>query len=246
MAMNVTESPQIAVDRADAVRQLFDRIAPVYDGFNDRLSFGLHRIWKRMAVNWCGAQPGNRAIDLCCGSGDLTLLLAAAVAPGGGTATGLDFSVNLLGAAQARSARSPWADALRWLEGDVLALPFADQSFHCATMGYGLRNVTDIPQALAEVQRVLKPGGRIAILDMHRPESEAMRQFQRWYLDAIVLPAATDCGLTDDYAYIWPSLEQFPTGRQQVTLARAAGFGHAVHYPIAGGMMGVLVATAAA
>lgn len=235
----------MVADRAEAVRSLFDRIAPVYDEFNDRLSFGLHRIWKRMAVRGCGAQPGDRALDLCCGSGDLSLLLAEAVVrPGSlGTVTGLDFSANLLAAARRRAARSPRGEAITWVEGDVLALPFADGSFDCATMGYGLRNVVDIPRALAQVRRVLRPGGSVAILDMHRPDDAGMRQFQRWYLDAIVVPAATDCGMAADYAYIWPSLEQFPTGPEQVRLARAAGFGRARHYPIAGGMMGLLVAT---
>ncbi|MCG9885658.1 MAG: bifunctional demethylmenaquinone methyltransferase/2-methoxy-6-polyprenyl-1,4-benzoquinol methylase UbiE [Cyanobacteria bacterium] len=238
----------MVADRAEAVRSLFDRIAPVYDEFNDRLSFGLHRIWKRMAINGCGARRGDRTLDLCCGSGDLSLLLAQTVARSragdrAGSVTGLDFSANLLAAARRRAARSPWGDAITWIEGDVLDLPFADGTFDCATMGYGLRNVVDIPQALAQVRRVLRPGGSVAILDMHRPEGPWMRQFQRWYLDAIVVPAAADCGLTDDYAYIWPSLEQFPTGPQQVALARAAGFARAVHYPIAGGMMGLLVAT---
>jgi demethylmenaquinone methyltransferase/2-methoxy-6-polyprenyl-1,4-benzoquinol methylase len=108
-------------------------------------------------------------------------------------------------------------------------------------MGYGLRNVTDIPRCLRELQRVLKPGAKAAILDFHRPSNGVIRTLQQWYLEAIVVPAAQKFGLTDEYAYIAPSVDRFPTGREQVTLAHQAGFNTATHYPIAGGTMGVLV-----
>lgn len=232
----------------ESVRQLFDRIAPVYDAFNDRLSFGLHRVWKRMAVKWSGAKPGDRAVDLCCGSGDLALLLARAVAvpPGSGaiagSVVGVDFSANLLAAARDRARRTYPPPAIDWVAADVLALPFPDGQFQAATMGYGLRNLADCDRALEEIHRVLAPGARVAILDMHRPADPTLRQFQQWYLDRWVVPTAKDCGLEADYAYIGPSLDRFPIGPEQVERARAAGFAAATHYPIAGGMMGILVA----
>lgn len=222
------------------IQGLFDRIAPVYDSLNERLSFGLHRVWKRMAVRWSGANPGHTALDVCCGSGDLALMLARQVG-GTGTVYGLDFSAELLAVAEDRARHSPIPAPLHWVQGDALALPFEANTFDAATMGYGLRNLTDIPQGLAELRRVLKPGAKAAILDFHRPQGGLAEQFQRWYLDHLVVPTAEQMGLTDEYAYIGPSVDRFPTGPEQVELARRAGFEQAVHYPIAGGLMGVLV-----
>ncbi len=228
------------------IQGLFDRIAPVYDSLNERLSFGLHRVWKRMAVRWCGAAPGHTALDVCCGSGDLAIMLARQVGKSG-TVYGVDFSAELLGMAEGRWAklsrpgRSPHTPQIHWVQGDALALPTGDSSIDAATMGYGLRNLTDIPQGLAELRRVLKPGASAAILDFHRPQGALAEQFQRWYLDALVVPTAQGMGLTDEYAYIGPSVDRFPTGPEQVALAHQVGFERAVHYPIAAGLMGVLV-----
>ena len=225
---------------ADQVQSLFNRIAPVYDSLNLLLSFGQHRIWKQMAVRWSRPQPGDRALDLCCGTGDLAQLLAAAVGPTG-SVTGVDFASALLATARDRYDRRCVKPPIVWVEADVLQLPGPDDEFDCATMGYGLRNVTDILGGLTELRRVLKPGARAAILDMHRPDQQWLRTFQQWYLDQIVVPAAQQFGFTEEYAYIAPSLDRFPTGSEQVALAQQARFATATHYPIAGGTMGVLV-----
>jgi demethylphylloquinol methyltransferase len=110
-------------------------------------------------------------------------------------------------------------------------------------MGYGLRNVTDIPRSLAELHRVLKTDAKVAILDFHRPSNSLVHRFQQWYLAAIVVPKAAQLGMTNEYAYLNPSLDRFPTGSEQIELGLAAGFSQAIHYPIASGMMGVLVLT---
>jgi demethylphylloquinol methyltransferase len=247
-------SPPTAPPTATDIQGLFDRIAPVYDSLNERLSFGLHRVWKRMAVRWSGAAPGQQVLDVCCGSGDLALMLARQVGATG-TVYGVDFSAELLAVAEARSRSVSFRESrsggelrrthavppMHWVQGDALALPFDANMFDAATMGYGLRNLTDIPQGLAELRRVLKPGASAAILDFLRPQGWVAEQFQRWYLETLVVPTAKDMGLTDEYAYIGPSVDRFPTGPEQVALARQAGFDRAVHYPIAGGLMGVLV-----
>jgi demethylmenaquinone methyltransferase/2-methoxy-6-polyprenyl-1,4-benzoquinol methylase len=222
------------------VRAIFNRIAPVYDEFNDRLSFGQHRIWKQMAVKWSEAKKGDTCIDLCCGSGDIALHVAQRVGKTG-KVYGVDFSTNLLEAAKGRSLYQYPNHQIAWVEADVLNLPFDNNHFDGATMGYGLRNVTDIPRCLQELYRVLKPGAKAAILDFHRPYNQLFRSFQEWYLANIVVPLATEMGLKDEYAYISPSLDRFPQGQDQVKLALAVGFVDVTHYPIANGMMGMLV-----
>jgi demethylphylloquinol methyltransferase len=199
------------------IQAIFNRIAPVYDRLNNDLSLGIHWVWKQMAVSWSGAQAGSVCLDICCGSGDITQLLAKQVGTTG-TVIGADFApAQLANAATKIETIYPPLNNIEWVEADALNLPFADNYFDAATMGYGLRNVTDIPRCLRDLQRVLKVGSKVAILDFHRP--------------------------SDEYAYLNPSLDRFPTGTEQVKLGLAAGFSHATHYPIAGGMMGILVLT---
>ncbi|WP_193365091.1 bifunctional demethylmenaquinone methyltransferase/2-methoxy-6-polyprenyl-1,4-benzoquinol methylase UbiE [Neosynechococcus sphagnicola] len=227
---------------AASIQTLFNRIAPVYDDLNQWLSLGQHKIWKQMAVNWARPHPGAVVLDLCCGSGDLAQLLAQAVGDQG-QVIGADFSSAQLAIARQRYLVLPGRSPITWTEADALALPFADHTFDAATMGYGLRNVTDIPRSLRELYRVLKPGARAAILDLHRPSNPMVSAFQQWYLAMVVVPMAEHWHLSEEYAYIAPSLEKFPTGTEQLHLAKQAGFTPAVHYPIAGGTMGVLVIT---
>ncbi len=227
---------------ASEIRELFDRIAPVYDQLNNWLSLGQHRVWKLMAVKWSNPNPGNIGLDLCCGSGDLAQMLARQIGASGHV-YGVDFSPALLAIARQRVETQNPPPSISWVEADALNLPFEDNYFDCATMGYGLRNVTDIPRCLKELYRVLKPGAKAALLDFHRPSHQSVRAFQQWYLETVVVPVAEQLGLINEYAYIAPSLDRFPTGPEQVKLAQTAGFATATHYPIAIGMMGVLVLT---
>lgn len=227
---------------SDHIRAIFDRIAPVYDQMNDRLSLGQHRVWKQMAIKWSNAKPGDICLDVCCGSGDLALRLARRVGSTG-KVYGVDFSSAQLAIASQRTLTQYPQPNITWIEADALNLPFSDFYFDAATMGYGLRNVTNISRSLQELHRVLKSGAKAAILDFHRPSNSYLSSFQQWYLDNLVVPMAENLGLTEEYAYISPSLERFPTGQEQVKLAKEAGFAGATHYPIASGMMGVLVVT---
>lgn len=195
-----------------------------------------------MAIKWSGAQAGDTCLDICCGSGDLAQRLARQVGPSG-QVFGVDFAAAQLAVAEARSAHLFDCAPITWIEADALQLPFPANHFDAITMGYGLRNVTDIAGALQEIHRVLKPGARAAILDLNRSLNPWVRSFQQWYLDRIVVPMAQHYGLTQEYAYLGPSLEQFPTGPEQVQLAQQVGFDSAIHYPIANDTMGVLVLT---
>lgn len=236
--MNNSPSPQ---PRGGDVQKIFARIAPQYDDLNSFLSFGQHHIWKAMTVKWSGVAPGDRLLDVCCGSGDLAFQGAKTVGCKG-EVIGLDFCAELLAIAAGRQQRRFCQFPMQWIQGDALALPFDDGQFDAATMGYGLRNVLDIPQALEELLRVLKPGKKVAILDFHEPTNGMVKTFQRWYLQNAVVPMAKQWQLTEEYAYLQPSLDRFPSGPTQVKLALNAGFSKAVHYPIAAGLMGVLVA----
>ena len=222
----------------ERVRQLFERIAPSYDRLNDLLSLGQHRLWKRQTLALLQPRPGERWLDLCCGTGDLALLLAERVRPGG-QVLGLDAAAAPLALARQRSARQPWLP-LDWLQADALAVPAADAAFDGAVMAYGLRNLADGAAALAELRRLLGPEGRGAVLDFNRTDG-LPAALQRLALRRLVVPVARQAGFEDEYAYLERSLATFPSGPEQERLALAAGFRGARHQPLAGGLMGVLL-----
>lgn len=186
-----------------------------------------------MAVKWSGAKPGDTCVDVCCGSGDLAQMLAERVGKTG-QVVGVDFATEQLAIARQRVQNRHLTLPITWMEGDALNLPLPDNHFDAATMGYGLRNVGNIPRALQELQRVLKPGAIAAILDLHRPTNPLVRDFQQWYLDAIAVPIASHYGYSKEYAYLAPSLDRFPTGQEQRNLVLEVGFSAVTHYPIAG------------
>ena len=228
----------------EAVRELFERIAPRYDQLNDLLSLGLHRLWKRQAVAWLRPRSGQQLLDLCCGTGDLALILATKVRPAG-RVLGLDAAQAPLDLARRRAAAQPWL-TLHWQQGDALATGLADASQDGAVMAYGLRNLADPAAALRELRRLLRPGARAAVLDFNRPDlaagmsAQAAARFQRFYLRQLVVPAARLAGLPEEYAYLEASLERFPLAAEQRLLAREAGFRQASHRPLAAGLMGML------
>ncbi|MEX0588302.1 MAG: bifunctional demethylmenaquinone methyltransferase/2-methoxy-6-polyprenyl-1,4-benzoquinol methylase UbiE [Cyanobium sp.] len=220
-----------------AVQELFEQIAPRYDQLNDLLSLGLHRLWKRQAVAWLQPRPGQHLLDLCCGTGDLALVLAARVRPGG-SVLGIDAAAAPLAVAARRAAAQPWLP-VSWQQGDALATQLAPASCDGAAIAYGLRNLADAGAGLRELRRLLRPGGRAAVLDFNRPGG-AMADFQRFYLRRLVVPTAERFGITEHYAYLEQSLARFPTAPEQQALALAAGFSAARHRPLAAGLMGLL------
>ena len=240
MSPSADPSPAIPPGNPEAVRDLFERIAPAYDRLNDLLSLGLHRIWKRQAIAWLAPQPGQRLIDLCCGTGDLALVMAEKVRPGG-LVLGLDAAEAPLAQARSRAARAPWLP-LEFQRGDALDTQLGDAWADGAVMAYGLRNLQDPALGLQELHRLLRAGGRAVVLDFNRPEDPQglTARFQRLYLRQLVVPLARKAGLEAQYAYLEDSLARFPTGGQQEQLALAAGFTQAHHQPLAGGQMGML------
>ena len=195
--------------RAAKVNDLFAAIARRYDLLNDVQSFGLHRRWKRRVIELAAVQSGNRALDLCCGTGDLALALARR----GAEVTGLDFSPAMLEIAEARRQRNLKSQIsnLKFMAGDALQIPFPDASFDIVTVGYGLRNLTSWEKGLAEMHRVAKPGARLVVLDFGKPANALWRGIYFAHLKcAVPLLGWIFCGNADAYAYILESLKQYP------------------------------------
>lgn len=196
----------------DAVRSMFDRIAPVYDAMNRVMTAGLDRRWRRLAVERV-VRPGDRVLDACCGTGELSLEAERH----GGRVVGLDFSERMLERARRKS------ETVEWLRGDVLALPFADGSFDAATVGFGVRNVADLELALRELRRVLRPGGRLAVLEITRPRGGLRPFFSVWFDRVVpllgrVLPGGRA------YTYLPASVRRFPDAEELVAILGRAGF----------------------
>ena len=207
--------------RAPHVRALFSRIAGRYDLVNDVMSFGLHRRWKRQTVELALREKARpRVLDLCCGSGDLSFL---AEDSGAGMVVGADFTLPMLAVARRRRIEGKHRSV--FLQADALRLPFADGSFDVVTVGYGLRNIADIPAALAEMRRVLAPGGRAVVLDFGKPSSPLAGFLYGGFLHTM-MPAVGWLfhGDPDTYLYIPESLKRFPAQRGVERLMREAGF----------------------
>ena len=198
--------------RGEKVADLFAKIASRYDLINDLQSFWLHRAWKRRLVRMAKAEPGQRALDVCCGTGDLAFALARA----GAEVTGVDFSEAMLNVAQTRAETNPQS-AIRnpqFHQGDAQQLSFADAGFDIVTVGYGLRNLGSWEQGLREMHRVAKPGGRLLVLDFGKPDNPAWRVFYFAYLRCFVpVFGKIFCGDSATHAYILESLKRYPAQR---------------------------------
>ena len=194
--------------RATKVNELFARIARRYDFLNDLQSFGLHRIWKRRVAELAKVAPGQHAVDLCCGTGDI----AFAIAQRGAETTGLDFSAQMLEVAAERQQRKGIiAGRLKFQQGDAQQLPFPDSSFDVVTVGYGLRNLTSWERGLDEMFRVAKPGARLIVLDFGKPANALWRAIYFTHLRlSVPLIGLLFCGNAKAYAYILESLKHYP------------------------------------
>jgi demethylmenaquinone methyltransferase / 2-methoxy-6-polyprenyl-1,4-benzoquinol methylase len=214
----------------DAVRTMFDRIAPVYDVMNRLMTAGLDRRWRRLAAR-AVVRPGDRVLDACCGTGDLALAAEEA----GGTVVGLDFSERMLERARRKSS------GIEWVLGDLLALPFARESFDAATVGFGVRNVEDLESGLRELRRTLRPGGRLACLEITRPHG-FLRPFFRLWFDGLVPLAGRILPSGAAYSYLPASVRRFPGPEDLAEAMRRAGFAEVEWRLLGGGIVALHVA----
>jgi demethylmenaquinone methyltransferase / 2-methoxy-6-polyprenyl-1,4-benzoquinol methylase len=218
---------------AESVRAMFDRIAPVYDAMNRVMTAGLDQRWRRATAR-AAVRPGDSVLDACCGTGDL----AVAAAREGGRVTGLDFSERMLERARKKGP------ALEWVEGDLLALPFPDGAFDAATVGFGVRNVDDLGRGLGELRRVLRPGGRLAILEITQPRG-ALAPFYRLWFDRIVPLLGRVLPGGSAYTYLPASVRRFPGPDELVKLLEDSGFGGVRYRTFAAGIVALHTGEAA-
>ncbi|HKB19579.1 MAG TPA: bifunctional demethylmenaquinone methyltransferase/2-methoxy-6-polyprenyl-1,4-benzoquinol methylase UbiE [Gaiellaceae bacterium] len=210
---------------SEGVRSMFDRIAPVYDAMNRLMTAGLDRRWRQAAAE-AVVRPGDNVLDSCCGTGDL----AIAAAEAGGHVTGLDFSKPMLERARRK------APELEWVEGDALALPFPDGSFDAATVGFGVRNLSELDRGLRELRRVLRPGGHLAILEITRPRG-LLAPFYRLWFDVLIPVAGKILPGGSAYTYLPASVRRFPDPQGLAHVMDEADFGEIRWRLFAGGIV---------
>jgi demethylmenaquinone methyltransferase/2-methoxy-6-polyprenyl-1,4-benzoquinol methylase len=202
---------------------MFDRIAPRYDLLNRLLSLGTDLSWRRRALEIARLGDGARALDVGTGTGDFALALLAR-SPGSATVTGVDISTGMLKVAELRSAKARLGPRYERLIASVESLPFADGVFDVAVAGFVIRNVGDIPRGLREMRRVLRPGGRAVILDLHTPRNPMVRRLHRSYSFISPRLAAAVGSDPDAYRYLPRSIEAFYDPETLASLLRNAGF----------------------
>ena len=221
-----------------SIEEMFNTISSKYDFLNDIFSFGLHRLWKRKLLDILNPTFGEKWIDVCCGTGDMAILLAKHMSSSRNI-TGIDSASKALLVAIERSKQK--YSLIEWINVDALETNFESNEFDGLLMAYGLRNLSCSNAGLREALRILKPGGRAGILDFRSFEVFSIPWFfQNIYLSIYVVPIASLFGLGKEYSYIKKSLVSFPSGKKQIHLALSAGFRKAKYQTLAMGQMGIL------
>jgi demethylmenaquinone methyltransferase / 2-methoxy-6-polyprenyl-1,4-benzoquinol methylase len=236
-----TERPERDSEEfATQVRGMFDRIAGVYDLMNSAMTAGLHHQWRERAVDRANVGPGSDALDVCCGTGDLALALRRRIGPDG-RVVGCDFSEPMLDLARQKSGEEGLAVEFGW--ADALDLPYGDKSFDAVTVGFGARNLADLEKGLAEMARVLRPGGRLAILEITRPQREPLSTFYSLWFDRMVPVLGAVAGDQDAYSYLPESVRSFPEPEALAAMLDEAGFNEIRWLLLAGGIIAIHSAT---
>jgi len=224
-------------EKAGRVRRVFESVADRYDLMNDLMSFGVHRLWKRFALSQTGLKPGQQALDVAGGSGDLALGLAEQVGDTGRVLL-TDINAAMLATGRRRMVDAGQASNIQYLQADAEKLPFATGSFHCVTIGFGLRNVTRKDAALASMYRVLKPGGRLLVLEFSHPAAPGLKSIYDTY-SFHVLPWLGRNVAKDEasYRYLAESIRMHPDQETLKGMMQSAGFGRCDYFNLSGGIV---------
>ena len=229
-----------AAEKARRVRAVFESVAPRYDLMNDLMSGGLHRVWKRFALLRTGLRAGGRALDLAGGTGDLARGLARQVGAAGAV-TLTDINPAMLARGRDKLINAGLGGAVRFCVADAERLPFPAAAFDCVTIGFGLRNVTDKARALAEMRRVLAPGGRALVLEFSRPHEPLRRPYDLYSF--AVLPRLGRWVARDEasYRYLAESIRRHPDQETLKAMMQTAGFEHVQYHNLSGGIVALHV-----
>lgn len=239
--LSKVELPENYQNKEEYVKGIFDHIAQKYDTLNSVLIFNRDKYWRKITVEKTGLKPGGQALDVCCGTGMITMELAKAAGPAG-KVVGLDFSPEMLSIARDSLAGSPYEKNIEYVRGSAMELPFTDNTFDCATIGFGLRNVPDMRKVLREMMRVLKPGGRLVCLEFAKPTVPGFKQVYSFYFNKWV-PFLGKIGVGQEapYRYLHDSWKVFPHQKELKAIFAEVGLENANYYELTGGIVAVHV-----
>ena len=213
-------------EKAGRVQGVFNSVASKYDIMNDVMSVGIHRVWKEAMMDWLAPRSGQKLLDVAGGTGDISFNFLKRA--GYGHATVLDLTEPMLIEGRKRAEADKMAESLDWVVGDAMALPFGDNSFDVYTISFGIRNVTRPQDALAEAYRVLKPGGRLMVLEFsHLPNDAMQKLYDLYSFNVIPRMGHVIAGDRDSYQYLVESIRKFPDQETFLAMIREAGFGQA-------------------
>jgi len=221
------------------VRAMFDRIAGLYDRMNSVMTAGLHHHWRRRAADLASLGPGERALDVATGTGDLAIELAGRVTPAG-EVVAVDFSGRMLDVARRKRGSLP----IHFEAANALELPFADNAFDAATVGFGARNFSDLERGLREMARVVKPGGRVVVLEITTPRRAPLSTFFALWFDRAVPALGRLAGDADAYSYLPASVRRFPAADELAALLARCGLSQIRYLLTAGGIIALHVGVA--
>jgi demethylmenaquinone methyltransferase/2-methoxy-6-polyprenyl-1,4-benzoquinol methylase len=226
-------------EKVGRVREVFDSVAGRYDLMNDLMSLGTHRIWKKWVAGVTGLREGDSAIDVAGGTADIALLLSSMVGPSGRVVV-YDINSDMLRVGRDKCLDKGHASDMRFVQGNAEEISFDDNTFHCATVGFGIRNVTHLDRAFAEMTRVVKPGGRVVCLEFSRPESRLLKKLYDVYSFSFI-PAVGELvtGNRDAYVYLPESIRKFPPQEELKKIMEGVGLYRVKYYNIFDGIAAV-------